>query len=358
MKPIPLHHVWEYTDVDRRFWQEHLESWVPRRIFDAHTHVNEPEFRVEGMTEEKRRQYWVNEVAEPIGAADAQRCMELVFPGRDVSCLAFGHPSLEYDLKRSNAALQAACVRRGWYRLAVVGPDWTAEQVADELNLPNTLGVKVYYGLIPGQDPATRDKYLEASIFDFLPHHQLELLNDRGAWVTLHVPKADRLGHPANVAEIKEIRRRYPNVVLVIAHLGRSYTLPHAEESLPKLADDDGLYFDNSAVLNPDVHRFALATLGPRRILYGTDNPVFYMRGRRQWYGRTYVTRTSYPFHFNRDREPPEVEAAYTLTMYEALRALGQACGELGLGPDDVEAILFQSARRLIDLVLARPGAG
>jgi hypothetical protein len=156
MKAIPLHHVWEYTDVDRRFWQEHLESWVPPRVFDAHTHVNEPEFRVEAMTDEKRRQYWVNEVAEPIGAADSQRCMELVFPGREVSCLAFGHPSLEYDLKRSNAALQTACVRRGWYRLAVVGPDWTAGQVAAELDLPNTLGVKVYYGLIPGQDPATR----------------------------------------------------------------------------------------------------------------------------------------------------------------------------------------------------------
>ncbi len=352
MKPVPLHHVWQWTDFDRRFWDEHLESWVPSQVFDAHTHVNEPEFRIEPMTDAKRRQYWVNEVSEPIGAADAARCCGLVFPRRELSCLAFGHPSLEYDIARSNAGLQAECVKRGWYRLAVVAPDWPAERVAAELDLPNTLGVKVYYGLIPGQDPTTRDKYLEAGIFDFLPHHQLELLSGRRAWVTLHVPKRDRLGHPDNIRQIREIGERYPNVQLVIAHLGRSYTLPHAEESLPQLADDEGLYFDNSAVMNPDVHRLALETLGPQRILYGTDNPVFYMRGRRQWHGRTYVNRTSHPFHFNRDREPPEVETGYTLYMYEALRALKAACEQVGVSRADIEAIFHGNARRLIAAAL------
>jgi len=350
VKPLPLYYVWQYSDVDRAFWQEHLESWVPGRVFDAHTHVNEPEFLVERMTDEKRRQYWVNEVAEPIGAADAQQCHELVFPGREFSCLAFGHAALEYDIHRSNASLQAECVTRGWYRLAVIRPQWTAQRVAEELDLPNVLGVKVYYALI-SRDSASRDKHLEASIFDFLPHHQLDLLNRRRAWLTLHVPKADRLGHPDNIAQIKQIRRQYPGIVVVIAHLGRSYTLPHAQEALPQLAGDEGLYFDISAVLNPDVLQFALKTLGPHRVLYGTDNPIFYMRGRRQWQGKSYLNRTSYPFHFNRDREPPEVEARYTLYMYEALGALRQACQQLGLRPSDVEAIFYGNAQRLIDSI-------
>lgn len=355
MKPVPLYYVWQYTDVDRAFWKEHLEAWVPRRVFDAHTHINEPQFRVEEMTDQKRRQYWVNEVAEPIGAAEAQRCHDLVFPGREFCCLAFGCPVLEYDIEKSNASLQSACVRRGWYRLAVVRPQWSAEEVARELDQPNVLGVKVYYALI-GHDPDTRDKYLEADIFDFLPHHQLELLNQRHAWVTLHVPKADRLGHPQNIAQIRQIRQQYPQVKLVIAHLGRSYTLPHAEESLPQLADDEGLWFDNSAVLNPDVHTFALKTLGPRRILFGTDNPIFYMRGRQQWEGRTYVNRTSYPFSFNRQREPPEVEARYTLYLYEALRALREACQRLALDRYDVEALFAGNAQRLIESIVCHKG--
>jgi len=347
---IPLHHVWRYTEVDRAFWREHLEAWVPEHIFDAHTHVNEPRFRLAEMTDEMRRQYWVNEVLEPIGAAEADRCHQIVFPGRQVSCLAFGIPFLDYDLEASNASLQQECVRRGWHRLAVVRPQWSAETLSGELDLPNTLGVKVYYSLI-SHDPTTRDKHLEASIFDFLPHHQLELLDRRGAWVTLHVPKAGRLAHPDNVAEVRRIRREYPNVVLVIAHLGRCYTLPHALAAFPALADDEGLYFDISAVLHPEVLALAIRTFGPGRILYGTDNPILYMRGRQEWRGDRYIYHTNYPFHFNRDREPPEVEARYTLAMYEALRALKEACAACRLARSEMEAILYGNARSLVERV-------
>jgi predicted TIM-barrel fold metal-dependent hydrolase len=150
--------------------------------------------------------------------------------------------------------------------------------------------------------------------------------------------------------EVREIRRRYPDVVLVIAHLGRCYTEAHALEALPVLADDPGIYFDTSAVLNPASHRVALQHLGPSRILYGTDNPIFYMRGRRQYRDRTYINRTSHPFHFNQHREAPEIEARYTLYMYEDLRAIRQASDELGItDPRSIEAIFHDNAARLIE---------
>jgi uncharacterized protein len=348
MNAVPLYHVWEYTDIDRAFWREHLEAWLPDRIFDAHTHVNEPRFRVEESTEQMRRQYWVNEVNEPIGAADAERCYRTVYPGRTFSCLAFGHPSLDYDIDASNDSLDPEASSRGWQSLVVLRPQWDAEKVNALLDRPSVIGAKVYYSLI-SNDRTTRDKHLEASIFEFIPPHQLEVLDRRRAWLTLHVPRADRLGHPDNIREVRELRERYPDITVVIAHLGRCYTLAHAEEALPLLADDHGLYFDNSAVLNPDVHRFALDTLGPDRILYGTDNPIFYMRGRRQWHGRTYVNRTSYPFFFNQERESPEIEAKYTLFMYEALRAIKQAASDLRLSREEIERVFWGNARKLVE---------
>jgi len=351
VNPVPLNHIWQYTDADRAFWDERLEGWLPRRIIDAHVHVDDPACLRETVTEEKRRQYWAAEVNEPMPADVAERCDAAVYPGREVSHVAMGMPDLAFDIETNNEYVRAECAKRGWHALAVLRPGWTAERVADELDKPGVIGLKPYYALI-GHDPATRDKYIEASIFEFLPHHALEILNDRRAWVTLHVPKAGRLPHPDNIREVREIRRRYPDIVLVIAHLGRCYTEPHAREGLPPLADDPGLYFDNSAVLNPAVHRIALATLGPERILYGTDNPVFYMRGRRQWRGRSYVNRTNADFHFNKEREPPEVEAAYTLYMYEALRAIKSACDEAGVGPDGIEAMFCGNSERLIQSVL------
>lgn len=346
----PLHHVWTYNDVDRAFWAEHLEDWVPRRIIDAHIHLSDPRNRLVPMTEQRRRQYWVAEVSEPLPAPDAVRCLSIVYPGREVHCVTMGTPDLDYDLDAENAYNHAHAAEYSWWSLALLRPQWSAERVAAELDRPGVIGVKPYYSLI-SRSPDTRDQHLEASIFDFLPHHALEVLNERHAWVTLHVPKADRLGHPDNIRQIRELRHRYPNVVLVIAHLGRCYTEPHAQEALPQLADEPGIHFDISAVLNPYVHRLALQIVGPERILYGTDNPVFFMRGRRQWRGKTYINRTSYPFHFNQHREAPEIEAGYTLYMYEALRALKDACRQLGLDRDQVEAIFHGNAMRLIDRV-------
>jgi uncharacterized protein len=354
MIPTPLHFHWNYTDVDRAFWAGHLERWLPRRIIDAHTHIANPCHRLAPMTEAMRRQYWVNEVFEPIDARTAEHCHQTVFPNREFSCVAFGVPDLDFDLDGGNAYLQAECPKRGWHSLAVIRPQWSQEKVAGLLDAPGVIGVKPYYALI-GQNRETRDAHLEASIFDFLPHHILEVVNDRHAWVTLHVPKSGRLGHPGNIREIREIRHRYPDIALVIAHLGRCYTEPHALEALPQLAGDTGLLFDTSAVLNPVCHRLALQLLGPNRILYGSDNPIFYMRGRRQYRDRTYINRTSHPFHFNQGREPPEVEATYTLFMYEDLRAIRQACEDLGItGRHQVEAIFHDNAARLIEGILAR----
>ncbi len=354
MNPTPLYFVWQYTDVDRAFWEEHLEGWLPRRIIDAHTHVAEPTHRLVPMTEEMRRQYWVNELFEPIPAPVAEECYRTVFPQRELSCVAFGMPDLDFDIEAGNAYLERECPPRGWHSLAVLRPEWTQAQVAALLDAPGVLGLKPYYSLI-SLNRQTRDAHLEASIFDFLPHSALEVANDRGAWITLHVPKAGRLGHPQNIREVRELRRRYPNIIVVIAHLGRCYTEPHAREALPQFAEDPGLFFDTSAVLNPVCHRLALEHLGPARLVYGSDNPIFYMRGRRQYADRTYLNRTSAPFHFNKDREPAEVEARYTLYMYEDLRAIKTACDDLGItDPRVISAIFHDNAAGLIERVRAR----
>lgn len=126
------------------------------------------------------------------------------------------------------------------------------------------------------------------------------------------------------------------------------------EQGMATLADDGGLYFDISAVLNPTVLRLAIETFGPTQLLYGTDNPVFYLRGRRQWSGLTYVNRTDYPFHFNKVREPPDVEATYTLYLYEALRALKMACTELDLSRTQVESVFYRNTEHLVNGIRIR----
>jgi len=354
MPEIPLCHVFAYKDIDRAFWLEHLEGWLPPKIIDAHIHFNDPRFQIEPVTEQMLKSNWVTEVSpSKPDAATAERCVQVTLPGREVTLVAFGHVDLGWEIEGSNEDIRIECLKRQWHTLVMVRPTWVAEQVDWWLSKPGVLGVKPYYSMM-GYSKQGYNVHINAGIFDFMPHHQLEVLESRAAWLTLHVPKLERLGHPDNLRDIAEIRRRYPNIKLVIAHLGRSYTLPHAQEGLLPLAEDTGIFFDNSAVLNPVVHDLALRTIGPDRILYGTDNPVFYMRGRRQWSGKTYINRTDYPFHFNTERESPEIEATYTLYMYEALKAIKDTCQNLGFGREEVEKIFYGNARRLIDDVRAR----
>ena len=340
MNPKHLHDVWYYTDVDRAFWGEHLADWLPEKIIDAHVHIADPALRRIPMTDAMRRQFWVSEVLVPIRAETLEECYRTVFPGKRVTSLAFGMPDLDYDIGASNDYVQNECSLRDWLGLALLIPQWDQKRIERELCRPGIIGMKPYYSMI-GWNRDTRDQYIEAGIFDFLPHYALEVLEERRAWVTLHVPKSQRLGHPDNLREIREIRRRYPHVVLVIAHLGRCYTEKQALEGILPLAGDPGIYFDTSAVVNPDSHRVALEAVGTERLVYGSDNPVFFMRGRRQFTENSYINRTNHDFFFNKNRESPEIEANYTLMMYEDIFAIKTAMQQLGMTDKTCRENLF-----------------
>ena len=312
----------------------------------------DPRFKIETITEEMRRDYWVNELSHAEDPDSAERNHAIVYPGREVTSVAFAVPNLSWEVEGSNLDLMPRALAKGWRTLAVVRPTWRGEQIAWWLDQPGCIGVKPYYALI-GYDAATRDRYIEASIFDFLPHHQLEVINARGAWVTLHVPKADRLGHPDNIREVQEIRslpsgkaRRSPtSAQLHTAARGRG-TRP-AEGRPRSLFRQLRRAQSRRAPLRPRNHRARSHPLRHRQphLLHARAAAVV---------GRTYTNRTNHDFYFNKEREAPEIEAQYTLYMYEAMKALKDACADLGLGRDAVEAMFHGTSARLIAEIEAR----
>lgn len=340
------HPYFELRDVDRRFWEERLESYLPPRLFDAHRHVWLAEHLGPSWPGRKRTD-WASEVAGPESLQHAALGYSLLFPGREVCYLAFGVPHRECRLEENNAYLSRGLEGTSSAALALTDPQWSAERVAEALRAPRIIGIKPYQDLLPnftGED---------VSVFDFCPHEHLDVLNERGAWLTLHLPRRERLAAPENITEVREIRRRYPRVILVIAHVGRSYAGRYAREGLPALAEDEGIFFDTSALLNPAVYALAMDRIGPQRLLFGSDFPILYMRGRRCWEGDRYINLTSGDYSWNVNREPPEVEATYTLFIYEALAACVDMARCLGYGEAELEAMLHGNARCLVDRVLA-----
>ena len=344
-----MHPRYELKDVDRRFWEERLEAWLPKRVVDAHRHISRPE-HVDPVTLGKSGTNWATEVGSEESLEEAAIGYAELFPGREVSYLAFGTPYPEGHTEEMNAYLSEGVRGTGSAALALVRPEWTPEQVLEQLRQPGILGLKPYMGMWAGWQGG------DCSIFEYMTHEHLALLDELGGWLTLHIPRGERLADPANIKEILELRQRYPRLVLVVAHLGRAYAGRYAREGFRALEREEGLLWDTSAVLNPAVLTLALDRLGPEKLLWATDLPILYMRGRRRWEGDQYINLTSGDYSWNTQREAPEVEAGYTLYLYESLAALVDAAVQLGYGAAELEAILHENARRKMDEVAARKG--
>jgi len=265
-----------------------------------------------------------------------------LLPGKKVSILGFPFPIKEAKLDDMNRYI-CSYINKGKIKgLMATHPDWSYEKVKEQLQKNNFLGIKPY------PDFVTKVKGADVPIFTFLRHSHLRAVDELGKIVLLHLPRKERLRDKDNIKEIREIRQKYPRLKLVLPHIGRSFCASFAREGLKCLRDDPGILFDISAVLNPEVYKIALSEVGPEHLLYGSDLPVLFMRGKREWEGNRYINYTSGNYPWNTKRKPPEEEATYTLFIYEEIRALRSGIESLNMGRGAVEAIFYRNAKQLL----------
>ena len=161
-----------------------------------------------------------------------------------------------------------------------VRPEWSAEYCEQTLHEGGYLGFKPY----PFMRSETEDD--DISIFDFMPKHQLEVLNRNKKALLLHLPRHGRLPDDDNIRELRDIRQHYPDITVVLAHFGRCFGPEHFEAGMKKLGvDRDAFYYDTTGITEPGVYRRALDTLDIKHIIHGTDMPIFLFHGRMRWEG-------------------------------------------------------------------------
>ncbi len=334
----------EKTPLDDAFYAQHLRARLPARIFDVHVHLNLPE-HLDKVPEERWRSDWALESGHLLPVEDAYACARELFPDARYAIAGMPWPIREADLAANNRYLAAARAEGRISPFLAVRPEWDPEEVERELLEGGFVGFKPYGDMVSGVKGA------ELSIFDFLPRRQLEILDRHGRAVLLHLPRRERIADPDNVRELREILQRYPRVVVIVAHLGRSFCPWYLREGLRQLGPDaEGLYFDTSAVINPATYELAFDRLSAERILFGTDMPILFWHGRRTWTEREYRNLCREPFSWNTQRESPEVEAAYTLFLYEQMKAILDACDRHRLSPEQKDGLFWSNARRALKL--------
>ena len=334
----------DYRAVDAAFFAEHLEAHLPEEVFDCHTHLGLPD-QFDPISEARKRESWALEVGQTLDARDLGPMGERLFPRRRARWVAFGMPIRETHLDQAND-YAAASRRAGRVDVVflVTDPAWSGAEVRERVRAGGFAGLKPYPDLARGLAPE------QVGIPEYLPDAHLEVAAGEGLAVMLHLPRAERLRDPRNIAELRAVATAYPTVPIIVAHIGRAYTVSFAAGQVEQLADLPNVHFDFAANLNADVMELTLRAVGPQRLLYGSDLPITLMHGRRGHVGDRYINYTDGDYSWNTDLEPPEVQATYTLFLYEQLRAFLVAAERVGLSREDVADVMGGNARRLVRL--------
>ena len=273
-------------EIDKQFYREHLQSRLPSKLYDIHVHLNLRE-HVDMVPEERWLADWAMEIGHVLPVDDALACVEELFPDSRYSINAFPMPVKEADLRGSNRYLAEEQSQDKLTAFMCTMPDWADEEIEKGLAEQGFLGVKPYPDMVSGVKGA------DIGIFDFMPSNQWDIVDRYRKAVMLHLPRKERLSADQNIEELKQIRQNYPDLVIIIAHFGRSFCPFFLEEGLGKLGNAEGFFFDTSAVLNPEVYDIALTQLDPEQILFGTDMPITLFHGKREWTERTYINLSS-----------------------------------------------------------------
>jgi predicted TIM-barrel fold metal-dependent hydrolase len=269
-----------------------------------------------------------------------------MFPGKDVKALIFGGG----HIKKANDYIVDCARRTGWPSLYYSSPVQSADEIEKEIREGGFLGVKSYLSLAPKYIPAK-----EVRIFDFFPKHQLERLNEMGAICMLHIPRDGRLKDPVNVHQILEIRREFPKVRLIVAHIGRAYTKEDVGNAFDLLTQEPETMYDFAASSCEYAITEAIRRCGPKHILFGTDMPILRMRTHRIEENGTYINLVPPGLYGDPNQDPhlrevtPEEAEKITFFAYEELLAFKRACKTLGMTAQDVEDMMYNNAIELIE---------
>lgn len=339
----------EINQVDIVFYRDYLEDFLPDKIVDIHTHVYFKNHLVQNKKADKRLADWPKRVATENPVEDLFETYHLMFPGKTVIPLMFPYPMDLKDIKAANKYILDCIEEEKTYGLILAQPEWSMEVFEEELMKGDYKGAKVYLNFAPSNIPKN-----EICIFDFLPHHQLSVLNRYGMIIMLHIPRDNRIKDPVNLEQIIEIERKYPDVKLIIAHVGRAYCREDIGNAFSVLAETKNVLFDFSANTNQWVFEQLIKAVGPKRILFGSDLPIVRMRMKRICEGGKYVNivpkglygDVSADSHM-RETEGTEAEKL-TFFLYEEIEAFRQAAINTKLSREDIQDIFFNNAMQIL----------
>ncbi len=330
---------WTFTDRDETLADE-LRSRLPEVVFDAHAHLLR-----KSDAPQPPAGIWADGPAEIDTAVWRSHLEKQVGKNRLAGGLLIPSPGCTKAPERI-AAANAYVFERiagdpNLKGLALVAPQLTPEVYEPLLENAQFAGFKPYH-VFSDHSPT-----FQAPLSSYLPEWAWRMAHRHGLVITLHMVRDAALADPDNLREICHYCRAYPNARLILAHAARGFHAPNTVNGIAALRGLANVWFDSSAICEPEALKAILEAFGPRRLMWGTDFPVSQIRGRCVTVGDGFAWLQ--PDSVLWEKTGPQGRP--TLVGIESLRALLTATDALGLNAGDLEDIFADNARRLLGLI-------
>ena len=344
--------LFELTKEDRCLYDTELRGFLPNEIYDIHSHLWLESFWSTPKSTDMRAVSWPYLIARDNCVRDLDESYRLLFPGRRVVPMVFANPEPDDDLRQHNAYVHHSALEYGYPALYFSHPNQPAAEVERHVLEGGFLGLKSYLNLAPPNIPEPSIR-----ILDFFPPKHLEVLNRHGWIMMLHIPRPGRLKDPQNLADIAYIKRTFPRIRLILAHVGRAYCREDVGDALEQLSVFEDLLFDFSANCNPEVLELLVGSVGHQRVMFGSDLPITRMRMRRICENGRYVNLVPPGLYGDVSADPnmrevsPEEGKTLTFFLYMEALAMKTALLRLGFGTKEAERVFAGNARDLLHTV-------
>lgn len=333
---------WQPNDADREFVARHIEPYLPDRVFDAHAHL----FSHAHFTPATLPPAYAA-LPPVIDLASYREAMEALHPnGRTLGGLFFGL-AFQGDRAANNDFIADEVARgraAGFQALGqmLIAPEMDPDYVRQEVQRRGFVGLKPYHIMAQMEGPT-----FHAPIEAYLREEHVAVAQEFGLTITLHMVRERALADPVNQATIRRYCEQYPNMRLILAHAARGFNPWHTIEGIHTMRGLNNLWCDTSAVTEAGAFEAIVETLGPDRLLYGTDFHVSHMRGRCIAIGDSFHWLYADEMHL----DEKHTQLRPVLIGLESLRSLFLACHRLKLTGAQVEAIFYHNAAQLFGLV-------
>ncbi len=329
---------------DRQLAAEGLAGFLPAEIYDIHAHPYRADHFPAG-------EWAFLNGKQVLGCAEHRAALQRYMPVKTIHGLYFGMPRKTADRPAMNDWVAGEVREHGTAlsrALLVASPADNPVEVAAALRSGKFCGLKVYHCY------ADRPDTMHATIEEFAPEWMWELLHEVQGVLMLHIVRDGAMEDKGNQASLGRLCRAYPRAKLILAHIARSFSYRNARHGLHALADLDNVVVDTSAICEAETFRAALKTLGPRRILWGSDFAVSELYGRCVTTGNLFFWL--HPELIRPEYRPPS-SSDMTLIGIESLLSLREACEDTGLNRGDLDDIFLHNAQRVLAPHLSVPAA-